>query len=131
MKNGNLLHKWGLVETQLLRTVLLLYALYQFIIFQASVDKLQERIRDLLKEAEKLRLENDKLKTKNDSLTLVNNELGPLKKQVTSLRAENIQLQKSSTTNLQQLSQVEKTKDFYEKAFKEADDLGKSNLFIF
>ena len=39
--------------------------------------------------------------------------------------SENIQLQKSSTTSLQQLSQVEKTKDFYEKAFKEADDLVK------
>ena len=89
------------------------------------MDKLQERLKDLLKEVEKLRQESDKLKIKNESLTQLNNELGPLKKQVNLLRSENSQLQKSSSTSSQQLIQSEKTKDFYKNAYEEADQIVK------
>ena len=41
------------------------------------------------------------------------------------MRSENLQLQKSKATNLQQLNQVEKSCEFYKNAFEEADQLVK------
>ena len=92
---------------------------------QASVDKLQVRVKELLMEVEKLRQDNEKVKSKNESLVLQNKDLEPFKKQVNSLRSENLQLQKSNAASLQQLNQVEKTQDFYKKSFEEADLLVK------
>ena len=92
---------------------------------QASVDKLQVRVKELLTEVEKLRQDNEKVKSKNESLVLQNKDLEPFKKQVNSLRSENLQLQKSNAASLQQLNQVEKTQDFYKKSFEEADQLVK------
>ena len=92
---------------------------------QASVDKLQVRVKELLMEVEKLRQDNEKVKSKNESLILQNKDLEPFKKQVNSLRSENLQLQKSSAASLQQLNQVEKTQEFYKKSFEEADQLVK------
>lgn len=90
-----------------------------------SVDKLQDKIKDLQKENEKLKQEVDQLKTKNDALKNSTSELPSLKKEVATLRSQNVELAKKQTVNLEKLNQAEKSSEFYQKAFEEADSLAK------
>ncbi len=82
----------------------------------------EQKVKDLTRENEKLRQE---VKTKQDNISILNRELVPLKKEVATLRSQNLELQKTKTANLEQISTLEKAKDFYQKAFEEADQFVK------
>ena len=51
----------------------------------------------------------------------IKEELGPLKKEVTSLRTQNLELQKSKTTLTEKIHTLSKTNEFYKKAYEEAE----------
>ena len=79
-------------------------------------------MKELIKEVDKWKKEAEQLKTKNESLLLINTDSSQLKKEVNSLRSQNLELQKTKTSYLERLSQLEKSHDFYKNAFKEASE---------
>ena len=55
----------------------------------------------------------------------IKDELVPLKKEATSLRTQNLELQKSKTSLTEKIHTLSKSNDFYKKAYEEAEQQAK------
>ena len=55
----------------------------------------------------------------------IKDEVGPLKKEATSLRTQNLELQKSKTSLTEKIHTLSKTNEFYKKAYEEAEQQAK------
>ena len=89
---------------------------------RVSIDKVQDKVKDLQKENEALKSEAQQWKAKYESLLGVKEELNALKKEVSTLRAQNHELQKSKTTVTEKVNALTKTNEFYKKAYEDAED---------
>jgi len=92
---------------------------------KTSIDKVQDRVKDLQKENEELKTDILKWKGKFEGLLTIKDELVPLKKEATSLRTQNLELQKSKTSLTEKIHTLSKSNDFYKKAYEEAEQQAK------
>ena len=82
---------------------------------------MQDRIKDLVNENEKLNTELTNLKTKNEGFRVLSDQVAPMKKEMASLRSQNIELQKLKSNHLEKIEQLERSASYHQKAHKDIE----------
>ena len=81
----------------------------------ASMGKLQDRVKDLLKENETLKTQLITLRAKNEGLKVVHDQIGPMKKELNSLR-------QFKSTHQEKMEELERNTSFHQKARQDAEE---------
>ena len=80
-----------------------------------STGKLQDQVKDLLKENETLKTQLSTLRAKNEGLKVVNDQIGVMKKELNSLR-------QFKSTHQEKMEELERNTSFHQKARHEAEN---------
>ena len=75
----------------------------------------------MIKDNDKLKNELTSLKTKNEGLRVMGDQVAPLKKEIASLRSQNVELQKLKSNHLEKIEQLERSASYHKKVHEDIE----------